>query len=79
MDMGHPSNFSETSRIILKEVIISRRTYSLNILYSVFFFLYSFYLFIYLFFNFIFKLYIIVLFLPNIKMNPPQAYMCSPS
>ena len=27
-------------------------------------------------FNFIFKLYIIVLVLPNIKMNPPQVYMC---
>ena len=41
-----------------------------------------FYLFIYyLFFKFyfIFKLYIIVLVLPNIKMNPPQVYMCSPS
>ena len=31
------------------------------------------------FFFLIFKLYIIVLFLPNIKMNPPQVYMCSPS
>ena len=33
------------------------------------------------FFNFflIFKLYIIVLVLPNIKMNPPQVDMCSPS
>ena len=30
-------------------------------------------------FCFIFKLYIIVLVLPNIKMNPPQVYMCSPS
>ena len=30
-------------------------------------------------FYFIFKLYKIVLFLPNIKMNPPQVYMCSPS
>ena len=28
------------------------------------------------FFNFIFKFYIIVLVLPNIKMNPPQVYMC---
>ena len=27
----------------------------------------------------IFKLYKIVLVLPNIKMNPPQVYMCSPS
>ena len=32
-----------------------------------------------IFFNFIFKLYIIVLVLPNIKMNPSQVYMCSPS
>ena len=30
-------------------------------------------------FIFIFKLDIIVLVLPNIKMNPPQVYMCSPS
>ena len=29
-------------------------------------------------FYLIFKLYIIVLVLPNIKMNPPQVYMCSP-
>ena len=37
------------------------------------------FLFIYLFFKFyfIFKLYNIVLVLPNIKMNPPQVYMCS--
>ena len=40
----------------------------------------SFYfLFFFIFFNFIFKFYIIVLVLPNIKMNPPQVYMCSPS
>ena len=31
------------------------------------------------FFNFIFKLYITVLVLPNIKMNPPQVYMCGNS
>ena len=31
------------------------------------------------YFNFIFKLYNIVLVLPNIEMNPPQVYMCSPS
>ena len=30
-------------------------------------------------FFFYFKLYNIVLVLPNIKMNPPQVYMCSPS
>ena len=35
--------------------------------------------FFFFFSNFIFKLYIIVLVLPNIKMNPPQVYMCSPS
>ena len=32
-----------------------------------------------IFFFFFFKLYITVLVLPNIKMNPPQVYMCSPS
>ena len=31
------------------------------------------------FLNFIFKLYDIVLVLPNIEMNPPQVYLCSPS
>ena len=31
------------------------------------------------FIYFIFRLYITVLVLPNIKMNPPQVYMCSPS
>ena len=36
-------------------------------------------LLIFFLFYFIFKLYIIVLVLPNIKMNPPQVYMCSPS
>ena len=30
-------------------------------------------------FYFISKLYNIVLVLPNIEMNPPQVYMCSPS
>ena len=40
--------------------------------------LYTLILFFFLFF-FIFKLYITVLDLPNIKMNPPQVYMCSPS
>ena len=33
----------------------------------------------YFLFYFIFKLYNIVLVLPNIEMNPPQVYMCSPS
>ena len=39
----------------------------------------SVYIIIFFKFYFIFKLYIIVLVLPNIKMNPPQVYMCSPS
>ena len=38
-----------------------------------------FFFFLFFQFYFIFKLYIIVLVLPNIKMNPPQVYMCSPS
>ena len=38
------------------------------------------YVFLFFFFKiyFILKFYIIVLVLPNIKMNPPQVYMCSP-
>ena len=39
---------------------------------------YFFFLFFFKFY-FIFKLYNIVLVLPNIEMNPPQVYMCSPS
>ena len=38
---------------------------------------FNFFLFFFKFY-FIFKLYIIVLVLPNIKMNPPQVYMCAP-
>ena len=38
-----------------------------------------FFFLIYFKFYFIFKLYKIVLVLPNIEMNPPQVYMCSPS
>ena len=34
---------------------------------------------VFILFYFFFKLYITVLVLPNIKMNPPQVYMCSPS
>ena len=43
------------------------------------YFIFFLFLFIYLNFILFFKLYIIVLVLPNIKMNPPQVYMCSPS
>ena len=34
---------------------------------------------LFIYFNFIFKFYNIALVLPNIEMNPPQVYMCSPS
>ena len=50
--------------------------------YRMLFLFFSFFLFYFYFFfkfDFIFKLYIIVLVLPNIKMNPSQVYMCSPS
>ena len=49
-----------------------------KVIYVVSFFFNSF-IFLSFKFYFIFKLYIIVLVLPNIKMNPPQVYMCSPS
>ena len=42
------------------------------------FFFFSLYFILFFFKSyFIFKIYIIVLFLPNIKINPPQVYMCS--
>ena len=44
---------------------------------TIYFILFFFY-FLFFKFYFIFKLYIIVLVLPNIKMNPPQVYMCIP-
>jgi len=47
--------------------------------WTFFFFLLWLVLFIFFKCYFIFKLYIIVLVLPNIKMNLPQVYMCSPS
>ena len=46
--------------------------------HSVFFFLFL-TLLLFFKFYFIFKLYNIVLVLPNMEMNPPQVYMCSPS
>ena len=47
----------------------------------IFFLSLGFYFIYYFFFKFyfIFKLYNIVLVLPNIEMNPPQVYLCSPS
>ena len=46
---------------------------------SFFFFTDFFQLSLCIFLNFIFKLYNIVLVLPNIEMNLPQVYLCSPS
>ena len=37
-----------------------------------------FFIFLVFIYLFIFRLYITVLVLPNIKMNPPQVYTCSP-
>ena len=51
----------------------------LNKFYLFFLFIYFFLVVIFFKFYFILKIYIIVLVLPNIKMNPPQVYMCSPS
>ena len=47
--------------------------------YSIITHIYGIFLLFFFSFYFIFKLYITVLVLPNIKMNPPQVYMCSPS
>ena len=44
-----------------------------------FFFNFKLHFFFSFYFNFIFKLYNIVLVVPNIEMNPPQVYICSPS
>ena len=43
------------------------------------FFFFFFFTFLFFKFYFIFKLYNIVLVLPNIEMNLPQVYVCSPS
>ena len=47
---------------------------TIRIIWGNFFFFFFFFKF-----YFIFKLYNIALVLPNIEMNPPQVYMCSPS
>ena len=52
-----------------KTIALTRWTFVGKVMSLLFFFL----------FFFIFKLYITVLVLPTIKMNPPQVYMCSPS
>ena len=50
-----------------------------QIIFLSFFLIYFFYYLFFFKFYFIFKLYKIVLVLPNVKMNLPQVYMCSPS
>ena len=57
----------------------SHQVFHLTRLLSIWCFTFTFVLFFFFQFYFIFKLYIIVFVLPNIKMNPPQVYMCSPS
>ena len=57
---------------------VAKSQTQLKLLSMYLFFLFFIYYFFY-FLNFIFKLYIIELALPNIKMNLPQVYMCSPS
>ena len=56
--------------------ILARYTQMLSKRLEILFF---FFIFLFFQFYFIFKIYIILLVLPNIKMNPPQVYMCSPS
>ena len=54
-------------------------TLALSIIYFCCLFVCLFVLMFFFKFYFIFKLYNIVLVLPNIEMNPPQVYLCSPS
>ena len=72
---------TSSSFTLLKEFeFISSQDWTGNTFIFFFFFFPFFYFLFYFFkFYFIFKLYIIVLVLPNNKMNPPQVYMCSPS
>ena len=72
--------------ILCKKIYLTRKgnqayicKNKLNFILFIYFFNLFFYVYSFIFFNFIFKLYIIVLVLPNIIMNPPQVYMCSPS
>ena len=61
-------------------IIHSRFYTSPNLLnWSFHFIPYWFHLYLWPAVIFFFKLYKIILVLPNIKMNPPQVYMCSPS
>ena len=50
-----------------------------SLLFRLYFFFFIFFYFFSSNFILFLKLYIIVLVLPNIKMNPPQVYMCSPN
>ena len=64
----------------IQNLLLQFQLFSVPFAFFVFFCLFVLFCFVfYLQFYFIFKLYIIVLVLPNIKMNPPQVYTCSPS
>ena len=75
-----PTSFSHTACLKKKwnRILI---WYEMNVYtFLLLLFFESLYVFFFFFwFYFSFKLYNIVLVLPNIKMNPPQVYLCSPS
>ena len=64
---------------IVKEMILCATHGNYSMVFMGIYMELSSWLFFFFKFYFIFKLYITVLDLPNIKMNPPQVYMCSPS
>ena len=73
-DSLQPHGLQHTSFPILQQFLELTQThmYEFILIHFLFFpFFFKFY--------FIFKLYNIVLVLPNIEMNPPQVYPCSPS
>ena len=74
------SRFSIELEPLLNIAAVEYKKYLLGIYsqHQAFEILFYFFLQFFLFY-FIFKLYIIALVLPNIKMNPPQVYLCSQS
>ena len=79
--LSHQGSLCRTINLFQLEIFLSHFHSELHqfffFLFFLFFFYYFiiFYFFIFFKFYFIFKLYIIVLVLPNIKMNPPQVYI----
>ena len=68
----------EKAREFQKKTSLSASLIMLKSFIFYFYFFQTLFFFNFIFY-FIFKLYTIVLVLPNIKMNPPQIYMCSSS